>query len=108
MRAAFPKLQFEFDQEDPNRSFQRILTHLNDFIATVNQSSLNYPTFLEGGTFTAGQSKTLTHGLGRPVKGILPLLPRDGYGSFKLLNVTDQSAEIQSENAVSSANFMVF
>lgn len=108
MRAAFPQLRIEFDKDDPNRSFQRLLQHLNEFIQTINATPANYSLTLDGGSFTATQTKSFSHALGRVPKGIAALVPEGGYSSFRLAGADESSFSVQSENAVTSSTFLVF
>lgn len=54
-------------------------------------------------TFTAGQTLTLDHGLGRAVRGYLVIDCYDGYATFKRVPQTplldSKTVQLQSENA---------
>ena len=72
MRAIIPKLQFEFDEEDPNRSFQKLVAHVNDSNAKLNAGAKSFP--INDGvravqTFNPAQTVAIPHKLGRQPTG---------------------------------------
>lgn len=81
MRAIIPKLQFEFDEEDPNRSFQKLVAHVNDSNAKLNAGAKSFP--INDGvrvvqTFVGGDTIAIPHKLGRQPVGWL-VIDADAY-----------------------------
>ena len=81
MSALVPKLQFEFDKEDPNRSFQKLVAHVNDSNAKLNAGAKSFP--INNGvsvthTFAGAAIDTIPHKLGRQPVGWI-VIDADSY-----------------------------
>ncbi len=77
-------------------------------ITQMNRLSFLHGTFIDGGAFTAGQTKEYAHKLRRPIVGVWPAIAQGGYGVFQVVSADKDRIFIQSQNVVSSVSFWVF
>lgn len=72
-------------------------------VALVNPDANGNP---QGYTFASGETKTISHGMGRPWRGVLPVLAAISTGDVTMRLVANPSSQVTADQAFSvrSAN----